>query len=597
MPFTMQLLRLISATVRAEEEHILGLIIDKLIQELDNGHSCVVLEESVELTGLVNLERIVAVLLKSGLVGQYTVGGHIALKPLALMRVKQTTADKKPQHILYITRYLHYEVSLAKRIQQLNRLSWVDPQLIKQQFHRLKAKAKDGFPNEEQLAAIKLSCENKLSIITGGPGTGKTTTVVLLLWFLSQLYSNSAELTVHICAPTGKAAARVKDSITANLTIMVSQLQLDIPAIIDNISYGTLHKLLGYRPNNIYFHYNQAVPLAADILIIDESSMISLPMFYKLLAAVDGQQIKHIIFLGDKNQLSSVEEGYVFASLINNYQARQRDLFSLRTVSELVKSKRNTTEISALANHVLQGDSHSVFSKLSLATNLALYEASLPLILANLFNSYSQLSLIKYINYIKQLTNSLQLESLATLRELFQQFNQLAILCLTNVGVLGADNLNLQVENLVKQALGVNDLWYTGRPIIILNNDYSLGLHNGDIGICLIKDNTPVVIFESGQEFIPEVLPCNQLAYAITIHKSQGSEFENVVVVLTSDTNMGKNSQELLSRELVYTAITRAKVRVNLYAGVDALEYAIHNSTKRNTGLNHLLSNAAADFS
>ncbi|MFN7095440.1 MAG: ATP-dependent RecD-like DNA helicase, partial [Burkholderiales bacterium] len=220
-----------------------------------------------------------------------------------------------------------------------------------------------------------------------------------------------------------------------------------------------------------------------------------------------------------------------------------------------------------------------------------------PLILANLFNPYSQLSLIKYINYIKQLTNSLQLEILATLGELFQQFNQLAILCLTNVGVLGADNLNLQVESLVKQALGVNDLWYTGRPIIILNNDYSLGLHNGDIGICLIKDNTPVVIFESGQEFIPEVLPCNQLAYAITIHKSQGSEFENVVVVLTSDTNMGKNSQELLSRELVYTAITRAKVRVNLYAGVDALEYAIHNSTKRNTGLNHLLSNAAADFS
>jgi exodeoxyribonuclease V alpha subunit len=172
---------------------------------------------------------------------------------------------------------------------------------------------KNGLPNIEQLQAIEASCRKKFSIITGGPGTGKTTTVTLLLWALYYLYGS--DLSVKICAPTGKAAVRVRDSILNS----IERLRIDGNGLVDvscfaglindNSNFGTIHKLLGTQSRQIYFRHNHKNQLEQQVLIIDESSMVGLPLFSKLLDAVNSSTIQHIIFLGDKNQLSLWKKG------------------------------------------------------------------------------------------------------------------------------------------------------------------------------------------------------------------------------------------------------------------------------------------------
>ena len=147
------------------------------------------------------------------------------------------------------------------------------------------------------------------------------------------------------------------------------------------------------------------------------------------------------------------------------------------------------------------------------------------------------------------------------------------------------DNLNLLIEKRVKQYLAMSGNWYVGRPVMILENDYSLDLHNGDVGICIGSPEHYRVIFESGREFIPELLPAHQPAYAISIHKSQGSEYKNVVVVL----NDAINNDTILTRELVYTAVTRAQDSVLIYAETQTLQAAIAQKTLRNSGISHFL--------
>ena len=168
---------------------------------------------------------------------------------------------------------------------------------------------------------------------------------------------------------------------------------------------------------------------------------------------------------------------------------------------------------------------------------------------------------------------------------MFRLFSAQTILCLTNGGVLGCDNLNDRLELQIKRILGVNDEWYNGRAIIILQNDYNLELFNGDIGICVLKDDRARVVFESGREFIPEVLPNYTLAYAITIHKSQGSEYQQVSIVLPTQQSADANAGRLLSRELLYTAVTRAKSNIRLYCEQETLLAAIKQQTVRNSGL------------
>jgi ATP-dependent exoDNAse (exonuclease V) alpha subunit len=256
------------------------------------------------------------------------------------------------------------------------------------------------------------------------------------------------------------------------------------------------------------------------------------------------------------------------------------DLFAYHEKSlaaELVTSNRNQGEIYALAQALLTQDAKLVTQILTNAEQVKLYPAKLGQILKYLFTREAN-PLLNYLDYA-QLVNEI---SLSSIKQLFAQLNQQAVLCLTNRGVLGCDNLNLQIERRIKQQIGHLDTWYSGRPIIILQNDYNLELFNGDIGICVLVQ----IVFENGRQFIPEVLPAHSLAYAITIHKSQGSEYHQVNLVLPemSQANEGTN---LLSRELVYTGVTRAKSQVTIFSSQDLILHAMANHIQRNTGLSN----------
>ncbi|HMT03398.1 MAG TPA: ATP-binding domain-containing protein, partial [Burkholderiales bacterium] len=304
--------------------------------------------------------------------------------------------------------------------------------------------------------------------------------------------------------------------------------------------------------------------------------------FYKLLNAVEQNSIKHIVFLGDKNQLSSVEEGYVFASLIKNYS---REVFSRNKnniVSELVISNRSNLEISKFAENILYNRLDLVINSLVYTNNIKMKDPDLSLILRELFDSNNEINIINYLNFIKTSKNI----SFATL---FQIFRQLAILCLTRIGKLGVINLNNQIEILVKKYLRESGVWYTGRPIIILENDYNLGLYNGDIGICIMKDNKALILFEDKREFIPELLPKYELAYALTIHKSQGSEFDNVIIIIPENNKEKSNINTMLSKELLYTAVTRAKKTILMYFQDDSVKTLLNSNIERQTGLDYLL--------
>ncbi len=582
-----QLLSLANPDLPLVQREQLTQIFQQLFVDLAAGHSCSRVELLTEKLAL-NPAQIQDLLERSGLATLYlSVPLNVQATPLSYLAL--ASGD-----LLYISKYLAYELDLAQQVSQLGS-NVPDYALDLQSAACVKLEqlaARENKPNAEQLAAIIQSSQQQFSIITGGPGTGKTTTVTLLLWLFYQIYGT--ELKVKICAPTGKAAVRVRESIEHSVASLASASDLGIslecfaPLLAEPTNFGTLHKLLGYLPQNIYFRHHAQNLLEVEVLIVDESSMVGLPLFSKLLAALDPTKLRHIVLLGDKNQLSSVEEGYVFASLVNlrkisrDHQAY--DLFAYHEKSlaaELVTSNRNQGEIYSLAQALLTQDAALVTQILVNSEQVKLYPAKLGQVLKYLFTREVN-PLLNYLDSA-QLMNEI---SPSSIKQLFAQLNQQAVLCLTNRGVLGCDNLNLQIERRIKQQIGHLDTWYSGRPIIILQNDYNLELFNGDIGICVLDGDKVQIVFENGRQFIPEVLPAHSLAYAITIHKSQGSEYQQVNLILPemSQANEGTN---LLSRELVYTGVTRAKSQVTIFSSQDLILQAMANHIQRNTGLSN----------
>jgi exodeoxyribonuclease V alpha subunit len=546
-----QLVSLADSDLSSIDKTNLTQIIEYLFTDISNGHSCSKLSD---LSSSISLSPndITRLFKKSGIASDFSIK-NTALKPLSILKIDN-------DYLVYISKYLNYEISIKEQIKLLTK-SYTNLDDNYQNSIKIldEISYNNKLPNIEQLEAIKTSIHNKLSFITGGPGTGKTTTVTLLLWLFYQVYG--CDIKIKLAAPTGKASKRVKESLQSNIEALSKYLDIvAINKLLESESFVTIHKLLGTKNDSIYFRHNQNNKLNLDILIIDESSMVSLPLYSKLLEAIDSHTIRHIIFLGDKNQLSSVEEGYVFASLIS---PNSHDLFTDHgNISELIQSKRSSNDIGNLTKAVLNNNLDIIKSMLDNSDNIKLYKPKLNTILDNYLNSQS---LNDYFISVQSDTTNI-----------FDKFNRQCILCLTNVGILGSYNLNLQIEKHIKQKLATIDTWYSGRPIIILKNDYALGLNNGDIGICVIKDGIIQIIFEDGRAFIPEILPKFDLAYAISIHKSQGSEFNHAYVVIPNTK---------CSRELLYTAVSRAKNHLTIFSTNNIIKEAIANPTIRNTGL------------
>ncbi|WP_105245839.1 exodeoxyribonuclease V subunit alpha [Psychrobacter sp. Marseille-P5312] len=497
-----------------------------------------------------------------------------------------------------ITFWLHRawqaEFNLAARINTI----------LDQQVTPLKIAIPDNL-HENQIKAIDIANKNAFSIITGGPGTGKTYTVAQLVMALQQatesrgathekIKFSTDSASLALAAPTGKAAQRMQESLQAALDAANVELQLQ--------EAKTIHRLLGIgrtgRPR-----YDANNPLGEDIIIVDEASMLGVELANYLVSAV--KPGARLILLGDANQLAAVDAGAVLADLcrIPRLQAIH---------AELTESRRFTADsgIGKLAYQInkIETDTPAIWQLLKYDEALSFEYInnvnSLPTSSANdnaIINSLSNKEKISratkhynsYLNKIKTLLQNPIEKSMpksvkTTITSLMNTFNQFRILTAGHNGEWGDHYINNYFTQWhlteLKLPLGQNT-WFHGRPVMILQNNYELGLFNGDIGFCLqtSDDRSRLeVFFENKEQGIAVNLLNEEViatAYAMTIHKSQGSEFDYVLITFDN------SHARLLSKELIYTAVTRAKKQVTIYSTKHALEKAVQTPTERHTGL------------
>jgi len=430
-----------------------------------------------------------------------------------------------------------------------------------------------------QTEAIDVAVENDLTVICGGPGTGKTTTVLPILARLLQKAGNE-RLRVALAAPTGKAAARLEETLRMGLE------KLDCPPEVKArmpVSASTIHRLLGVRGNSIYFRHDRQNPLPLDLLVIDEASMVALPLLAKLFDALPERC--RVILLGDRDQLASVEPGAVLADIVDSATSSESPLH--HSVVTLEKNYRFSEKsgIQHLCEAVRKGDADKAIHLLRDQPHPDLVSVELhepPAVTPR----FSQVILAGFSAFAREK------EPAAALTEL-KSFRVLAAL---RRGPFGVEGLNQQIEKILSDAelvpKGVASS-YAGKPLLITQNDYQLQLYNGDVGVLLpdpaAKENPDQLwAWFIGKEnalrrFAPARLPQHEAAYAMTVHKSQGSEFDRVLFILPD------RDAPVLTRELVYTGLTRARSEVELWWNETVLTSAVARRAERHSGLRDLL--------
>lgn len=457
---------------------------------------------------------------------------------------------------LYLHRYFHYESRLARQIKVMAGVSYTKKKesrrLLEHYFGR------DEVKLNWQKRAAEVALEKGLTIISGGPGTGKTTTVVKIIAII--LEAGDSSLRIGLAAPTGKAAMRLQLSIGGSCETM--KLSKEIESAIPREA-KTLHRLLGTRRNSPQFRHNSNNPMSWDVVIVDEASMIDLALMSKLVDAL--KPGARLVLLGDKDQLASVESGSVFGDCIKSLPEN--------TVT-LRETYRFDGGIKGLAESINEGDSARVWSILCDKKNVNVTLED---------TNFSDHTGERYAGYMENVT---RVEDVG-IEAVFSAFVNFQVLCSVHRGERGVAGINRKIEFYLagKGFECKPDSWYAGKPVLVTRNDYSLGLYNGDIGICIPDpdDHKLKVWFEKGdgtfQSYLPYRLPECETAFAITIHKSQGSEFNEVLVVLPSEDN------RVLCRELLYTAVTRARKRVSVAAEKQVMELALSKRIQRYSGL------------
>jgi len=406
-----------------------------------------------------------------------------------------------------------------------------------------------------QRRAIEKMTRRQFTILTGGPGTGKTYTISRAVKLIREQDPDVRR--IALAAPTGKAAARVREAMGDET----------LPAT-------TIHALLGANYDFVTFRHDRNHPLALDWLIVDEASMIDLPLMAKLLDAL-ARECK-LTLVGDANQLTSVEPGHVFGDLCAMPELQD-------SIAELTESSRikDAKEILQLAEAVNGGDSGRVLELLkgsAASSSPSGATADGPLCYCHLNSgeggeesaTFREIILRKWEHFALQRTPEAALSAL----------NGCRVLCATRRGPYGSERINRFILRLFRQAGPV--------PLMITRNDANLGVSNGDVGVLLPGDETHLYLPAEGAGKVRAVptalLPDLEMAFATTIHKSQGSEFDHVVIVLPPVPE-GANAAGTLTRELLYTAITRAKRSVTVFAGEQTIADCCRRRTERCTGL------------
>ena len=516
---------------------------------------------------------------------------------------------------LYLYRFWKYEKILSENILRRARMDRsaqrIDFDLLRRSLNRLFPRSSKTGVDWQRVAAL-ISVLGSFCVITGGPGTGKTTTVAAILAVLLELYPETAGR-LYLAAPTGKAAARLGQALkSAREELPVSETIKDrFP-----VEAVTIHRMLGSIPGTSSFRHTADNPLPADTVIVDEASMVDLALMTRLVQAL--AERTRLILIGDKDQLASVESGAVLADLCGyqhggGYSPKRIEIIesiagekiadvddSASTSSELGdaivvlrQSYRFSSDsgIGALGRAVNRGDATRAISLLKNPADPSV--RWVPIAAAAELHQKLYAHLPALVGAYRKTTDPLR--ALTT-------FNQVGLLCAVNTGPFGVDRLNhlaeqlLSAHRLIEPAISTVDPWYAGRPVLITRNDYHLRLFNGDIGIALpaSDDSDPqhpqslLVNFEDPadgrlRQIPPYRLSDHQTAFAMTVHKSQGSEYETVHLVLPN------RESKVLSRELIYTAVTRARRQIVIWGPEQVLVASIRRKIERSSGLRDAL--------
>jgi len=465
---------------------------------------------------------------------------------------------------LYLNRYWNYEEHVAKRIRAMLEVrADHDNKSISQQVELVFADS--GSIDQDQKHSVATAARNHFCVVSGGPGSGKTSTVIRILAVLTALDPN---IRIALVAPTGKAAARMMDSISQR----IDQINMDA-AIRDALpaTASTIHRLLGYRRHGYRYHENHQ--LALDCVVVDEASMIDLKLMFHLLTALPATA--RLILLGDRDQLASVAAGNVLGDITGHGIAFEPASTPLAASIALLRNNyrfNHDSAIGEVAAHVNQGQSKAALELLRTGNRGLHWYA----------DGHDQI----HADAMEWLQAAYEpIFDCNSPADALEVYEKTRVLCATNQGPLGVKSLNRMISQamLAGNNLPESDL-YAGLPILIKRNYHELGLFNGDTGIlwqyssglrACFRDSTGDVR-DLAVNRLPEFVP----AWASTVHKSQGSEFDSVFLVLPSDPD-----SEALSRELLYTAITRARQQFILHASDSVVTNAINNLTQRHSGL------------
>lgn len=560
-------------------------------QATSNGHVCMRLRGNEQ----GSVRQIRQQLLASGIVATPEEG---PVRPMVL------DADNR----LYLARYFDYEQRLARAIVTRQAAGRSQPGEAAQAMLAEAFAASTSQPDWQKIACA-LALGGRLTVISGGPGTGKTTTVANLL---ACLLAEAPESRIALAAPTGKAAARLVEALRARASTLPPAIQARLPH-----EASTVHRLLGIHPDHPRPRHHAGHPLPVEVLVVDEASMLDLSLAVKLVEAVPPEA--RLILLGDKDQLAAVEAGAVFAELSAQSRFSRTTGQALEQLSGhplpatqyldtddsdsriplkdcvvwLTESHRfgKDSILGHLASAMCQGDAPQA---LSLLESPAAQAAKLQLVAESgpqLSSQSWQTLLAAYQHYVStvQAYDPAQPDP----APVFAAFDTFRILCARRGSQRGVEAINQYLEaQLRPQLAGPHDKphspFYCGRPLIMLTNNAVTRLFNGDIGICLPDydaEGQPILTacFPDKQQAYRRLalarLPEHESAFALTVHKSQGSEFTDVAVIFP------EQDSPLLTRELAYTAITRAKKGVQLFATPEILSAAISRRSDRHNGL------------
>lgn len=526
---------------------------------------------------------------------------------------------------VYLRRYWQYERDVGAGIAaRLAAPPEISAAALREALDALFPPASDAAGPDWQKLACALAARNAFAIVAGGPGTGKTTTVVRLLAVLQALAfaaTPAHALRIRLAAPTGKAAARLNESVAGAVA------RLDLSALPNGeavraaipVQVATLHRLLGSRPDTRRFRHRAGNPLPVDVLVVDEASMIDLETMAATLDALP--PTARLILLGDKDQLASVEAGAVFGELCRHAQQARYTPGTAAWLGEIAgaplapafvdSAGQPLDQAVAMLRHSYRFGENGGIGQLATAVNAGDAEAARRILACG----HADLANVKLGEEGEAALRALVIDGqcgpprptaedaspqgyrgyLRTLRALrppagaprealdewarrtLAAHGQFQVLCAPRRGQWGVEGLNERIAGWLRDEglIAATEGWYAGRPVLVTRNDYSLGLMNGDIGIALelpaaVGPGPLRVAFPSGDGGVKWVQPSRlqavETVYALTVHKSQGSEFGHAALILPERAN------PILTRELVYTGITRAKRRFSLieagHAGV-----------------------------